>query len=341
MKQERPTLKDIAKRASVSESAASLALAGKPGVSEKTRTRILTIAQELEWTPNYAARVLSGAPAETIGLVIARDTEDFGSESFFLRFLAGVQSALSEVSYGLLLQTVDSIDDEIAAYRRWNTANRVDGLVLLDMRVDDRRVSEVEKLRLPAVVVGTHVDSSTMCSIETDDDGVMKSVAQYLADLGHARIAYVAGNEKVQHIRDRASALQRFGVTNDIDTFVAYTDSSAEQATTAIVDAVLPWNPSVIVFDNEVTALAGIHSLRAAKKNIPSDISILVWEDSASLALVDPPLTTLERDPFVLGDVAARLLLSVLRGSKRRVLVQEIPSIVVRESVADLSTGPK
>ena len=87
----RPKLKDIAREVGVSESAASLALAGKPGVSEATREKILAVAKEMRWEPNHAAKVLSGARTEAIGLVLARDMRDVGSEAIFLRFLTGIE----------------------------------------------------------------------------------------------------------------------------------------------------------------------------------------------------------------------------------------------------------
>src|SRR5690348_2758297 len=91
----RPTIAQIAERAGVSIGAVSYALNGRPGVSAQTRQRILRIAQEAGWRPSAAARALSGARAHAVGLVLARPAETLGAEPFFMRFIAGLEGALS------------------------------------------------------------------------------------------------------------------------------------------------------------------------------------------------------------------------------------------------------
>ena len=68
----RVTIADIARRAGVTSAAVSLAVNGRPGVSDATRERILGIARELQWEPSHAARALAGAPVKTVGMVLAR-----------------------------------------------------------------------------------------------------------------------------------------------------------------------------------------------------------------------------------------------------------------------------
>jgi DNA-binding LacI/PurR family transcriptional regulator len=93
------------------ETAASFALNGKPGVSEETRRRVLAVVEELQWTPNHAAQVLSGARSMTIGLAVARSVQDVGSELFFLRLITGMHTVLSARRYGLLFQVAESVED--------------------------------------------------------------------------------------------------------------------------------------------------------------------------------------------------------------------------------------
>lgn len=81
---ERPTIRDIAREAGVSVTAVSFVLNDKPGISEKTRDRILATASRLGWVPSARAQALSLAKSDVIGLFIARDPESYGSERFFL-----------------------------------------------------------------------------------------------------------------------------------------------------------------------------------------------------------------------------------------------------------------
>ncbi|MER5774027.1 substrate-binding domain-containing protein [Streptomyces sp. NPDC002039] len=150
----RPTIKDIARRSGVSESAVSFALNDRPGVSEDTRARVRLIAEELGWQPNSAARALSGERSGAVGLVLARPAHTLGVESFFLRLVSGVQEVLSAGRIALLFQVVEDVDAECAVYRRWWAERRVDGVIVVDPRIDDPRPELLAGLGLPAVMVG-------------------------------------------------------------------------------------------------------------------------------------------------------------------------------------------
>ncbi|MFG2526647.1 LacI family DNA-binding transcriptional regulator [Streptomyces sp. NPDC048516] len=150
----RPTIKDIARRAGVSESAVSFALNDRPGVSRDTRARVRRVAEELGWQANSAARALSGERAGALGLVLARPARTLGVESFFLQLVSGIQEVLSVRKIALLFQVVEDLDAECALYRRWWAERRVDGVLVVDPRTEDPRPELLTSLGLPAVVVG-------------------------------------------------------------------------------------------------------------------------------------------------------------------------------------------
>ncbi|MFB6581123.1 LacI family DNA-binding transcriptional regulator [Streptomyces sp. NPDC056402] len=150
----RPTIKDIARQAGVSESAVSFALNDRPGVSHETRARIRRVAEELGWQPNSAARALSGERSGAVGLVLARPAHTLGVESFFLQLVSGIQEVLSAARTALLFQVVEDIDAECAVYRRWWAERRVDGVLVVDPRTSDPRPALLEGLALPAVTIG-------------------------------------------------------------------------------------------------------------------------------------------------------------------------------------------
>ncbi|MFG2339702.1 LacI family DNA-binding transcriptional regulator [Streptomyces yangpuensis] len=150
----RPTIKDIARRAGVSESAVSFALNDRPGVSQGTRARIRRVAEELGWQANSAARALSGERAGAVGLVLARPAHTLGVESFFLQLVSGIQEVLSAARTALLFQVVEDVDAECAVYRRWWAERRVDGVLVVDPRTGDPRPALLAELGLPAVTIG-------------------------------------------------------------------------------------------------------------------------------------------------------------------------------------------
>jgi DNA-binding LacI/PurR family transcriptional regulator len=177
----RATIADIAQRAGLSKGAVSYALNGLPGVSEATRQRVLKLAAEMGWRPNSAARALSASRAGALGLVMARPASTLGVEPFFMKLLSGIENTLAARSTALLLQVVPDHDAEVEAYRRWWAERRVDGIFLIDLRTEDKRVQVLEELGLPAVVIGGPGHHGRLPGVWSDDASAMAMVVEYLA----------------------------------------------------------------------------------------------------------------------------------------------------------------
>lgn len=202
----RVTIKEIARRCGVSQGAVSYALNNQPGVSEATRARVLKVAAEMEWVPNRAARQLSAARSETFGLVLARSAQTLIEEPYFMGFVGGVESVLSEKSFALALQVVADLDQEIATYRKWAAERRVDGVIVVDLRVADPRIPVLRKLGLPAVLVGDPALADGMPCVWTDGTAAMTAALDHVESLGHRVVARVAGPPEFGDvwIRDQA-----------------------------------------------------------------------------------------------------------------------------------------
>ncbi|GAA1364326.1 LacI family DNA-binding transcriptional regulator [Streptomyces beijiangensis] len=336
----RPTIKDIARRAGVSESAVSFALNGRPGVSQGTRDRIRRMAEELGWEPNSAARALSGERSGCVGLVLARPARTLGVESFFLQLVSGVQEVLADRKVALLFQVVEDIETECAVYRRWWAEKRVDGVLVVDPRAHDPRPELLASLDLPAVVIGAPApgeDTPHVSSVWADDTAAMASVLAHLHELGHRRIVHVAGMPGLAHTERRIRSLRteaaRLGFDGSRSVTTDYSDAEGAEATRRILDE--PDPPTAIVFDNDVMAVAG--SAVAAERGIPvpGRLSIVAWDDSALCRVIHPRLTALVRDTSGFGRLAAQELLDRLDGGPVRSIQAELPHLEPRES-----TGP-
>lgn len=312
----RPTIADIARRAGVSKGAVSYALNGQPGVSEATRRRVLAIADEIGWNPNSAARALSGAAANVIGLALRRPARILGLEPFYMELISGVEAELSTRSFALMLQVVGDPEAEIAVYRRWWGERRVDGVLICDLRVDDPRVKVLEQLRLPAVVIGGPEGVGGLAHAWTDDASALAETVEYLAALGHRRLGRVAGLSDLRHSHDRAEAFDR--VCRDLDLELAVTESTdytGEQgahATRRLLSGAR--RPTAVIYDNDIMAIAGLAVAQEMGLAVPGDLSIVAFDDSPLCRVVHPPLTALARDISTYGAQAARQLLDVING---------------------------
>ncbi len=311
----RVTIKDIAERAGVSKGAVSYALNGRPGVSDETRDRILAIADELGWYPNRAARALSAARADACGLVLARPARTIALEPFFMEFIAGVEAELATRSIALTLQLVRDVEEEIEVYRRWFGEHRVDGVLVVDLRLEDPRVDELVRMGLPAVVVGGPVKGGVLPAIWHDEAAVVGEAIRYLAALGHTRIAHITGVGEFVHTKQRVHAFRQAVTELGLEGQSVETDYSAEsgaRATRRLLSS--PEPPTAILFDSDLLAVTGLGVAQQMGFSVPDDVSIVGWDDSLISQVVHPPLTAITRDINAYGVAAARLLLDSIDG---------------------------
>ncbi|MFI5530422.1 LacI family DNA-binding transcriptional regulator [Kitasatospora sp. NPDC051853] len=332
----RPTIADIAREAGVSKGAVSFALNGRPGVSEATRQRILAVAERMNWRPHSAARALGGARAGAVGLVIARPARTIGVEPFFAQLLSGLQAGLSARSVALELMVVEDTAAETEVYRRWASEHRVDGLVVVDLQTRDRRIAVLEELALPTVVLGGPGGHGTLSSVWADDREAMLSIVDYLAALGHRRIAHLAGLPAFQHTQRRIRAVRDAAKRLGLEAVSVPTDfSDAEGAAATRALLARPARPTALVYDSDVMALAGLGVAAEMGVSVPGELSVVSFDDSVLTRVVHPALTVLTRDTFALGEQVARTLLSAVDEPGRQVVLQmPTPRLVVRESTA-------
>ncbi len=332
----RPTIADIAARAGVTKAAVSFALNGQPGVSAATRERILAIAQEVGFQPNSAAKALTAGRVGTFGLIIDRPARTLGIEPFFMQLLSGIQADLTQHHVTLQFSTVEGSGDEIALYRQWWAQRRVDGVFLVDLQRDDRRIGVLEKLRMPTVVIGSLRGSGSLPAVWQDEREVVDAIMGHLASLGHKRIARVGGVSRYWHTTLRAEAFAEIATAAGLEPVQVEADYTAEpsaEMTRGLLSGSRP--PTAIVYDNDVMAVAGLSAAHRMGIAVPSEVSIVSWDDSVLCEITHPALTALRRDIAGIGGQAARMLREMVDGKRPDHVKEPTPVLLPRDS-----TGP-
>ncbi|HYI57999.1 MAG TPA: LacI family DNA-binding transcriptional regulator [Microlunatus sp.] len=331
----RVTINDIARRAGVSKGAVSYALNGRPGVSEETRHKILDVAHELGWAPNRTARMLSGSRTETFGLVLAREPRTLGSEPFYMEFIAGLQDELSRRGYALLLQLATSLADELELYPRWWSERRVDAVVIVDIRLDDPRVAAIRELDIPAVFVGDPSVTGGFTTVWTDDAAAMADAIAHLAELGHRHFGRVAGPHDLSHtrVRDLAfdQAVATLGLCGEI-VHADFSDAAGRQATRDLWSKAV--QPTVILYDNDLMAIAGLSTFSELEVSVPDQVSLLAWDDSELCMITHPKLSALSHDVMAFGAHVGRRVFDLLDGAEPAAHLDSTPVLVERQSTA-------
>ncbi|GAB3585999.1 LacI family DNA-binding transcriptional regulator [Calidifontibacter terrae] len=315
----RATMGDIAQQLGISKAAVSYALNGQPGVAADTRQRVLALAEQLGWHPSASARALSGSRTGVVGLILSRPPELLTVETFFMRFLAGVERSLAKRGYSLLLRVTGAdVVAETAIYEAWWGERRIDGAILIDERFRDPRMEALARIGLPAVLLGGPVKGATQPMLWTDHAGDAALVVQHLHDLGHRRIAHIGGPREFVHERGRSrgvlNAARRLGM-DAVSVPATYTGPETAQVTRRLLDA--DERPTALVFGSEHMTLEGVAAARELGLQVPDDLSVVSWDDSEVARLVHPSLTALARDTPAFGSLAADVLLDLIGGHDR------------------------
>ena len=293
----RPTITDIAQRAGVTKAAVSFALNGQPGVSAATRERILAIAEEIGFQPNSAARALTAGKSGVFGLVIDRPARTLGIEPFFMQLISGIQAELAAHQVMLQFTMTEDADAEIELYRQWWAQRRVDGVFIVDLQVDDRRIAAIEELRMPAVVIGIAARGR-----DAARDLAGRPAARWISWSATWRVRATGGSPgwaAGPRTGTRCSAATRSRRRPPRPGSRRFrsrptTPRARGPGDVGLLGSAEP--PTAILYDNDVMAAAGLGVAQRMGVSVPGGVSIISWDDSALCELMHPALTALRRD---------------------------------------------
>ncbi len=331
------TIKDVAERASVSTATVSYVLNGTGTVTEATRQRVLAAAAALNYQPNHAARSLRSG-SRTLGLVLPAGATRL-SDPAMAELIDGLASAAAARGYFLLLASAGAGQPEELLGEQLLRSGRVDGLVLLDLRSDDRRVRHLLGLGAPIVCAGPPQAGQGCPCVGLDSYAGARAATSHLLALGHRRIAQIAPPsdlaESELFFQGYADALSEL----DVELDPAYTVESGmtqDDGMAAMQELLaLPEPPTAVFAASDTLAFGAMHALRDAGVHVGSQISLVGCGDSPLAAHTDPPLTTLRAPRQALGmALADRLIGEVQRQGPGRGN-QSLPlQLIVRRSTA-------
>ncbi len=264
---------------------------------------------------------------------------------FIPPILAGAQHTLSESGYSLLIGSDDENLPRTKTAVETFLDRRVDGLIVANARLDLTPPEVVLRHEVPTVLVSRSVSDESFPAIVGDDRAALSLTVRHLVELGHTRIAHVAGPLDIStglFRRDGfVDAVERAGLAaSECRVYDAGTFRSAEghAACSQMLDS--GDRATAIVAANDLLALGCIDAIRDRGLSVPKDLSVSGYDDIALADRLDPALTTISVSYEEMGAVATRLLLDLLTEDDRNVEtsyepIRLEPSLVVRSS-----TGP-
>ncbi len=340
------TLKELAARAGVHPSTISRVANHDPSlrISPETRARIEALLRETEYQPNGIARGLKLRQAFVLAVVIPDVTNPL-----FAALFRGAEDAASPRGYNVLLCNTDGSPDRQRSHLQTLHARRVDGVILASSFLNDPAVRWLRHQRMPYVLVNRFSDEGHDPFVGSDDLLGARLATQHLVELGHRRIAHLAGKATVStgvlRRRGYLAALAHSGLQANPQLIAesGYTEEGGARAAERLFSLAEP--PTALFAVTDMTAVGALGVARRAGLRIPEDVAIVGYNDIPLASRLVPGLTTMRVPIHEFGSAAARLLLEQVESGvaiPRRVVFNA--ELVVRGSTvggADTSVSPR
>jgi LacI family transcriptional regulator len=328
------TIRDVARKASVSVATVSRVLNGKGPVHADTERRIREAARRLRYVPHGGARSLITRRTQTIGVLLP----DLYGE-FFSELIRGIDAGARRAGFHLLVSGSHGDRKEIEAMAR-AMRGRVDGLVVLVPDVRQPALRRNLPDHFPVIVLNSPAEAGEFDSVRVDNFGGATAVVAHLASLGHRRIAFVGGpagnHDATERLRGYRKALRTAGLppSKDLEIPGDFREEAGYDACVRLL--ALGPVPTAVFAANDSMAVGLLYACREAGVSVPEQLAIAGFDDIPIARFITPPLTTVRVPIADLGTLAAETLLeriaprSSARAARRAVLLPA--TLIVRAS---------
>ncbi|HUG46398.1 MAG TPA: LacI family DNA-binding transcriptional regulator [Sphingomicrobium sp.] len=334
------TIEDVAREAGVSAMTVSRVINNEQNVRDKTRRQVLEVIKKLHYSPNAAARSLAAGEATHIGLLYSNP-----SAAYLSQFLVGALDAARAAGAHLVIEACQSDDeaDQAQTARHIAEAN-VEGVILPPPLSEAVPIlTELAVAEVPVVTVAMGKLYSNALNVRIDDFAAAREVTEYLLSLRHRRIGFIKGHPQqiasAERERGFLTAVQAAGLASD-DIMVEqgyFTFRSGLEAAERLLDR--DNRPTAIFASNDDMAAAVVGVAHRRGLDVPGDLSVVGFDDTAPATTVWPELTTVRQPVSTMAGAALDMLMADLRARRRggsptpaeRVLAHEL---VIRQSTA-------
>ena len=325
------SLRDVAKTAKVSVGTVSNVLNRPEIVAEKTLHRVRETIKELGFVPNGFARQLRFGNSRTIGLIVP-DV----ANPFFTEVARGVEDGANKRDYAVFLCNSDESVVKEERYINVLIEQQVRGVLFSPSDIKSNRMDEMRTRGISVTLLDREQKGNEHCSVSVDDVYGGRIAIEYLGEIGHQNIAWVAGPESIPQVADRgvgvAKAAKAGGL--NIETIRVQLQNSAQGEESAKLILQLPTLPTAVFCANDLLALGVMRGLMAAKVKVPDQVSILGYDDINFASSAAVPLSSISQPAYQMGVTAADLLLSECEDGEnhQHQQIRFQPKLVERES---------
>jgi len=335
------TIRDVAHQAGVSVTTVSRVLNGKDDISEQTIEKVLSVVQDLGYASSLAARGMRSHRTNVIGMIMPDVASYYCQE-----IMRGVNRAIANLDKDLIVYTSGVVDKENIAQHERSYVALLNGSITDGVIVVTPTATQFTT-HAPLVIIDPNNETPDYPAIiATNQEGALAAM-NYLIDLGHRRIGYIAGrmelvssNQRLQGYKDGLAAAG-IPLNEDLIQIGDYTAETAAICARKLLS--LPDRPTAIFAANDMSAMGVYQAAGELGLQIPGDLSVIGFDNLREAAHLTPPLTTINQSIEEMGTMATEMLVKLVNGESLPISPTEegnlykIPTqLVIRDSSASV-----
>jgi len=331
------TIYDVAEKAGVSIATVSKVINNTGRISEKTRKKVWSIMEELDYQPSAVASALSGKSTFTIGLTLP----DLANP-YFAEIARAIEDQGRKYGFNVFMCSTDNDAHKEEEYYQLFMKKRVDGIIMVSRDKQNVIVKKILSEKVPLVMIAREFFSAPVTSVMVDDYYGGMQAGQHLLQQGHKRIAVIVENLTELGSKERLRGCS--DATKEAEAELkpsyilegGYTLDSGKAAMKELLE--LKKRPTAVFACNDVLAIGAIQAVRESGLRVPEDVSIVGYDNTILATIVDPPLTTVAQPMQEIGERSVALLVEQIQSKESvRQRVVLMPDLVIRHSTRSIT----
>jgi len=310
------TRAEVAKLAGVSASTVSYALNGDRSIKEETRKRVLKAVAQLNYRPNFAAGALAGGKSKTLALL--SPSGEFGIALIALEYINGASAAARDRGYHLVIWP--SQESELAEIQTFAESGMISGVILMEIKFKDERVSYLKKAKVPFAMIGRTEKPGKDSYVDRDFIGATQLGIDYLDSLGHKKIAFLTTERAIGVDTRFSSALLEAAAKKKMTAKKIQVVNEASSGRDAFIELHKKYpDVTAVVSLNDIATLGFISGANEYGIKIPKDLSLIALDTPENhIEMSWPPLTTVNLPAFEMGASASNILIDQIEQKENK-----------------------
>ena len=331
------TIKDIARMANVSHTTVSRALNNKSRIRSETKEKILSIARELNYQPNFIARSLVMKRTKTLGLIITSIVNPFYNE-----LAQGIEATVRELGYSIILCCTNSDLSSEKQYIDMLRSKGVDGIILSSAHIEDPNIGKLAEEGFPIVLVNRRTyhpavkEKVDYVGVDNIHGGFL--AIEHLIKLGHKRIGIIGGSSEssvgFERLEGGKRALEAYHLERKDDYFLEgnFLKKSGYQGGKRFLKMAEP--PTAIFAANDYMAFGVYEAILEEGRRVPEEIALVGFNDIEFSAMKGIELTTIGQKKYEMGALSVKTLVEKIEerkiGSSKEIILE--PELIIRKT---------